>query len=266
MITIRDIVEEFIELSKNISRLEALKSILDKNKITYNVVHTVISKPGKFGNAVGESRNVVVSLRHPTKVNRKKHITIGAHYDVFPGSSGINDNTCAVAALIKFILSVDLNRIRRNIEVVFFDKEETGMVGSRHYSLQKWETTLYAIILDVIGFGDALYYSGDKRYLHKTRKLQQTLPSDNYGLSPYISNSLIVAIPDRDIIHDSTSCSYRMNNRADNTFYKSFHNRELDNDISIINWELIDNLVEMLITHSYTGGYEPYRGGYKHEK
>lgn len=247
-IKVIDILNKILAPGPDADRLEVLLNVLDSYNISYNLQKIRYPK----------SVNVVVKLNKPN-TSSKKFITLGAHYDTIPGSLGINDNSCSIAVLIKFILTVDVNKLKHNIEVVFFDKEETGMHGSYYYAKRNKRLIKYAIILDVIGFGDNLFYCGDSNniFVKNMFRLKNILPSDNMSfISNKVRHNLIVAIPITDVVFMPESSTFYLNSGA--KFYKSFHNRELDNNIEIINFELLENTVNKLIKNSYGELYEKH--------
>lgn len=190
---------------------------------------------------------------------QNKIITVGAHYDTYPHSKAYNDNACSVAVLIKFILgSSKLNLIDLPIEVVFFDREETGFVGSRNYITARRKADViiqHAVILDIVGYGDKLYSCGvagenDEEHLKKSlrdvgvKQLDTMLDSDNMSFNmSNIENHLIVALHDEDIVQKEEKTTVNYGSTA---VFKSFHNRELDNDINIIKWDAVDTVLQVL--------------------
>lgn len=238
-VKIRDIVEILVkEREKGKPRLATLEMVLNSFNIQYKIQKE------------NDTTNVIIPKR-----DNSQYRVIGAHYDVWGTSKGINDNTVAVATLIKLAM---LNT-KRNVEIVFFDKEETGMLGSDLYIRRSKNASAIsnALILDVIGFGDTLLFSGDIfTKNHYNRKfnydssyvLYNVLPSDNLVFDRHkIANTLLVAAPHSDLnfVEHEKRIKVAINRSA--KFYESFHNRNLDNDISIINWELVDFIYNKLV-------------------
>lgn len=229
------IVELLVENSK---RLDKLKEILDKNEIEY----TIDSK--------NNADNLIVKLGQED--NTGSVVVLGAHYDLFPGRTGINDNTCSLLLLLEFIKKAKDKKLVRPIEVVFFDKEESGMVGSNMYAKNNFNRVSYALIFDIIGYGDTLVYGNTDNKLDELfsgtdiKKLSTVLPSDNITFEAQkIPTALITAAHKKDLKASlSVKMAYTVRHTAE--FYSSFHNRENDNNIEIINVSLIESLLSVL--------------------
>lgn len=192
--------------------------------------------------------NIIVKLgKHH---ENKDIVVLGAHYDVYPGSLGINDNGCAVVMLLEFIKRNYNRDFDIPIEVVFFDKEETGMIGSRNYVFLNKDRINYSLVFDIIAYGDKLLYgssnsSFDELFKHiEIFKLNRVLPSDNLSFaSARVKTALITAAPDDDLIIKEDG-SYDLVDYP--TFYSSFHNRENDNCLDKINFKLVELAINEL--------------------
>ena len=97
-----------------------------------------------------ETRNVIGRLG-----TAARHIIIGAHYDGqgrgFPSAS---DNAAGVAVMLK--LARELSDVDLEVSLVFiaFDKEESGLIGSRHYvanPILPLDDALAVVVLDTMG-------------------------------------------------------------------------------------------------------------------
>lgn len=234
---IKKIVKEFTKgRLKGIPRLNTLESILSEYRIDY----TIKTDP------ITVSHNVIVQFNPEVKPRE----VLGAHYDVWGSSVGINDNTVAVATLINLIPK--LKKTKLPLDVVFFDKEETGMTGASFYikdtGLDNIKKKNGVLILDVIGYGNVLAFSGgnENYYFHKFNlenkcMLTQELPSDNIVFnSKGITATLLVVVPGKDLKlrwNDNPEVCILKPNAE---FYESFHNRKYDNNIELINWDLVD--------------------------
>lgn len=99
-------------------------------------------------------RNVLAGFRPAGGAGAR--IVIGAHYDSAPGTPGADDNASAVAALLE--LADHLGRRgpgRRPVELVAYDLEEYGFVGSRRHArdLRAAGTSVELMIsLEMLGF------------------------------------------------------------------------------------------------------------------
>ena len=92
-------------------------------------------------------RNIII----PAKSGTSK-MTFMAHWDLYPGSLGYNDNSSSVSSLLKI-----QNYVHDDMTIVFTDFEESFGIGSQLYcdNLEnQWEII---INLDVCGFGENIF-------------------------------------------------------------------------------------------------------------
>ena len=223
MIDILRYANIFNDFADKESRRSTLEFILEAEGLTFKYVEE------------GNATNVVVSLY--TNPETKPQYAVGAHFDKVSGSKGINDNAVAVATLIK--IAKDYQNSDLPIDIVFFDKEESGMIGSRLYAKQH-PTIKHVLVLDIIGYGDTPILCaphGDCDF-PTSIKVTDNLPSDNMALSTSgLSSSLIVTVPRDDLIVDGDKVSLK----TGPSFYSSFHGREYD-DIKYINWSAVKKI------------------------
>jgi aminopeptidase YwaD len=84
-------------------------------------------------------------------------LVLGAHYDSVPGSTGANDNGAGVVVLLSWLRLALAHPPRIPLDVVFFDLEERGQLGSRAYLDQVGAGNVFAMInLDICGVGDTI--------------------------------------------------------------------------------------------------------------
>ena len=125
----------------NDNRKAAIESKLKAIGVDYKII----------GN---NTKNIVVSL-NPTS----KRLVIGAHYDAF--FFGANDNGAACVILLNLINH--LKDTDRSIDFVFFDKEESGGIGSREYISIIGRSNIKGMInLDMCGMGNNILLTYDK--------------------------------------------------------------------------------------------------------
>lgn len=91
-------------------------------------------------------------------------ILVGAHYDTVPASPGADDNGSGVAVLLELARLFTANPTPRTLQLVFFDQEEIGLLGSQAFVSQKshLQNLQGAIILDMVGY--ACHTSGCQEY------------------------------------------------------------------------------------------------------
>ena len=109
-----------------------------------------------FGDsAEATGTNIVVTLPGTSD----ETILIAAHYDRVDKGSGAVDNASSCAVLIELLRKLRGGpRTRATVRGVFFDVEETQLVGSRAYfEKHRHDLPVLGINLDIFGYGTALY-------------------------------------------------------------------------------------------------------------
>jgi hypothetical protein len=81
-------------------------------------------------------------------------IVLGAHYDTVENSPGADDNATSVATVLEAARLLGAQPTARDLTLVFFDLEESGLFGSIAFVDQVVQkaTTQAAVILDMIGY------------------------------------------------------------------------------------------------------------------
>lgn len=96
--------------------------------------------------------NIVIPL-HPGS----RRLVLGAHYDAVPGSTGANDNASGVTVLLNLAIEF-LQRDVKNVEIVFFDREEASDHGSSAYIQSTGAQNIDTMInLDMCGYGERIF-------------------------------------------------------------------------------------------------------------
>jgi len=231
----RLIVEQFLDLQDK-PREEALKTLLTYYEIKHEEVRCNV-----------DCNNILVRM-----TDKKPYKLLVAHYDVYGNSTGINDNTTAIAMLIEVIRHFKKENKKVDFNVLFTDKEESGMIGSYYFSSNYRKEIEEAIVFDIIGYGESAVYAESSVETNESilkeigiKRINQFLPSDNISFKNNgVKSTLIVAAHDNDLVLNKDGL-YELNSKP--RFYESFHNREKDNDIEVINFELIKDLREKII-------------------
>ncbi len=83
-----------------------------------------------------------------------QYYLIDGHYDTVATSPGADDNASGTAGMLEAMRVLSQFNSERSIRFVGFDKEELGLVGSRHYArnLPTNETVLGMINFEMIGY------------------------------------------------------------------------------------------------------------------
>jgi hypothetical protein len=118
-------------------------------------------------------------------------LVLGAHYDSVPGSTGANDNGAGVVVLLTWLRLALAHSPSIPLEVVFFDLEELGQLGSRAYLGQVGAENVLAMInLDICGVGDTILVA--PRHHVEQGPLHQPLQRvATAGASPYEVGDLL---------------------------------------------------------------------------
>ena len=119
-----------------------------------------------------KGENIIV--RKPGYNSKAQKLILCAHYDSTSDSPGADDNASGVAGILEISRILADIPTENTIEIVAFDMEEVGLVGSRAYvsELKKaGEKILGAINLDMIG-----YMSSEKNSQKLPKELALAMP------------------------------------------------------------------------------------------
>lgn len=86
---------------------------------------------------------------------KRPAILVGAHFDTVPNSPGADDNASGVAVLLELAAALAQMERRSPIQLVAFDMEEYGMLGSASYAahLRAQQTPLRLMLsLEMLGY------------------------------------------------------------------------------------------------------------------
>lgn len=91
-------------------------------------------------------------------------ILVGAHYDTVPRSPGVDDNATGVAVVLEVARLLSSKSTPRTLQVVLFDREELGLLGSLAFTGNKSQLKDLqgVIVLDMVGY--ACQISGCQSY------------------------------------------------------------------------------------------------------
>ncbi|QBD75847.1 Zn-dependent exopeptidase M28 [Ktedonosporobacter rubrisoli] len=125
--------------------------------------------------------NIMVRFQEEAKLR----FVIGAHYDSVAGSTGANDNAASICVLLAWLRHALQFPPAFPVDVVFFDLEERGQIGSRAY-LKRFasEDILAMINLDMCGVGDTLLLAPSLD-MQQSESCQPLLKADIWSLSSY---------------------------------------------------------------------------------
>lgn len=234
----KTIVEDLLYWANYTDRLYCLTTVLYNMGFRFTMESCAMTENMKC-------TNVILDYSKPGE----KYTLFVAHHDLWGESTGINDNTTAIASILAMLHEHKDKKFSKSFKVLFCDKEETGMVGSNSYGMKYKNEIEEVIVLDIVGYGDHLTWasSNDRfEYLndHGVLRINTILPSDNLTFERNgIPNTLIVAAHDEDLTKAGEN---NYNLASDPKFYESFHCRAMDGDMDIINWPLVGKLRNIL--------------------
>jgi Iap family predicted aminopeptidase len=105
-----------------------------------------------------ETANLMVRLPGETP----ETIVVGAHFDSWDLGQGALDNGLGIAQLYALAKALRRAKLRRSIELVWFNGEEQGLWGSRHQAALRRGTSIAVMInLDMVGVPIAVNALGD---------------------------------------------------------------------------------------------------------
>ncbi|MDJ0717362.1 MAG: M20/M25/M40 family metallo-hydrolase [Prochloraceae cyanobacterium] len=103
-------------------------------------------------------KNIILNLPPVSETaNNKPLILIGAHYDAVPGTPGADDNATGVAVLLELAREFVAKPLKYPVQLVAFDMEEYGMVGSGEYASflkEKKQPIRLMLSLEMLGYCD----------------------------------------------------------------------------------------------------------------
>jgi Zn-dependent M28 family amino/carboxypeptidase len=153
-----DLIAEarLLDQPSNAARLEALQGLLKKRGLAFTLQPFTNSARQRDGRAEGQ--NV---LLEPFGGDDPL-IVIGAHLDAVAlkeggQSHGMVDNGAGVVVVTRVAEALRAHRLRHRIQVVLFDMEESGLLGSAFLAKSLDRTKVHAMVnVDIAGYGDTI--------------------------------------------------------------------------------------------------------------
>ena len=173
----------------NDARFEALTALLEAHALPFTVeTFTLDAPPAASPNAAPDprtrGRNVVVTLGRG-----RETVVVGAHYDakwINPQtlSKGAVDNGASSVMLVHAAAALKHQRLKSRVTFVWFDFEESGLLGSARYVDAHAGDRIKAMLnYDINGYGDTVLFGpptgGDDPRL--TRTLLETCAAEAVG-------------------------------------------------------------------------------------
>ena len=153
-----DIVAEtrLLDQPSNAARLEAVQSLLKKRGLAFTL--QPFANSARQRDAREQGQNV---LLEPFG-GEGPLIVLGAHLDAVPlsgggHSHGMVDNGAGVVVVTRVAEVLRRRQLRHRIQVVLFDMEENGLLGSSFLAKSLDRTKVNAMVnVDIAGYGDTI--------------------------------------------------------------------------------------------------------------
>ncbi|PSB16351.1 peptidase M28 [filamentous cyanobacterium CCP2] len=113
----------------------------------------------------GTHQNLVLHLPAQPEASKRLPIVIGAHYDAVPGVPGADDNASGLVVLLEMAQAFAKAPCRHPIQIVAFDLEEMGLIGSKAYAQklhQQGQKLRLMLSLEMLGYCD--HTPGSQKY------------------------------------------------------------------------------------------------------
>ena len=205
------IVQEIAKINSNKSdRIEKLIELIIKYTGRTVIKFTVTKYQRQITNLIVKANNNINGI-----------ITVTAHHDLYPGSTGVNDNASGIVAIIQLLNKMQGDPKYSNVEICFTDGEEIGGIGAHIYCEENESNILANINLDVVGLPDKLFfdiqplmgntYYGIKQWMTEFGTLYPRIPfNDSYIFDMFnIPSMLIVSGKDsKNLIPDIFSSEH----------------------------------------------------------
>lgn len=141
----------------NDTRRAALVALIEAAGLEYEL--HAFPNDGREGDARETGHNVVVTIG-----SGARDIVIGAHIDAVALKDGTMvqgavDNGASAVVVLRAARELARRGTDHRLVAVFFDMEEIGLIGSKHFAATLDPERVTAMInLDVNGYGDTLFY------------------------------------------------------------------------------------------------------------
>ncbi|MFN0120935.1 MAG: M28 family metallopeptidase [Blastocatellia bacterium] len=151
--------EDAIKLDQpsNAERLKALTALLRERELKFEAFPFPNARQDRDAREQGQ--NLVMTLGAGART-----IIVGAHFDAarLPDgqmSHAMVDNAASVSVLIHAARALRQEILKHRVQIVFFDMEEIGLVGSKHFAATLEAARIAAMVnLDIAGYGNTLAF------------------------------------------------------------------------------------------------------------
>ncbi|MDF5740115.1 MULTISPECIES: M28 family peptidase [unclassified Nostoc] len=163
------------KLLNHIQKLNFQRYTTTERSLTRTYITTELRKLGWKPKLEKFSDGVNIFAERPGTNKAAKAILVGAHYDTVALSPGADDNASGVAVVLEVARLLGSRPTPRTLQLVFFDKEEAGLLGSQAFvsKTARLQNLGGALVMDMVGY--ACYTAGCQKY---PTGLPITPPSD----------------------------------------------------------------------------------------
>jgi aminopeptidase YwaD len=105
----------------------------------------------------GTHQNLILDLPAQTGMPDRPPVLIAAHYDAVPGVPGADDNASGLVVLLEMARSFADTPCRYPLQLVAFDLEEMGLIGSKTYAAElhrQGQALRLMMSLEMLGYCD----------------------------------------------------------------------------------------------------------------
>lgn len=142
-----------LRTTDNEARRAAVVALLEARGFT-PTLHEFPNDADRGGDTRETGHNVIVEFGAG-----ERELVIGAHFDAVSAGEGMLDNAGSVVVLAHAAAALRELDMGYRFRFVFFDMEEIGLVGARHYAATLDPARVHAMInLDVNAYGDTVFY------------------------------------------------------------------------------------------------------------
>ena len=157
-------VRRLAAAADNDARFDALTALLKAQNLPFSVEPFTLDKPPAAGpnqapDPRTRGRNVVVTLGDGPDT-----VVVGAHYDAkwlsaTAISQGAVDNGASSVMLVRAAAALKAERLASRVTFVWFDMEESGLIGSAKYVEAHTGDRIKAMLnYDINGYGDTVLF------------------------------------------------------------------------------------------------------------
>jgi Zn-dependent M28 family amino/carboxypeptidase len=145
-----------LDQPSNAARVEAVQALLRRRGLPFTL--QTFPNTSRQRDPREQGTNVIVDLPGPAG----PEIIVGAHLDAVAlkaggHSHGMVDNGAGVVVLVRAAEALRARRLRHRVRIVFFDMEEIGLAGSRHFASVVDKAGVAAMVnVDIAGYGDTI--------------------------------------------------------------------------------------------------------------